>query len=51
MSKDVGLDIIAEGVETEAQALFLRNCGCDTAQGFLYARPMPVQEAEKYLAV
>lgn len=40
MSKDIGLDIIAEGVETEAQAEFLNECGCDAAQGFLYSRPI-----------
>lgn len=49
MSKDVGLGLIAEGVETDDQAQFLESCGCDTAQGYLYAKPMPVQEAEKYL--
>ena len=49
MSKDVGLGLIAEGVETADQAQFLESCGCDTAQGYLYAKPMPVQEAEKYL--
>ena len=49
MSKDVGLGLIAEGVETDDQAQFLENCGCDTAQGYLYAKPKPVQEAEKYL--
>lgn len=49
MSKDVGLGLIAEGVETTDQAQFLENCGCDTAQGYLYAKPMPVQDAEKYL--
>lgn len=40
MSKDIGLDIIAEGVETEAQAEFLCECGCDAAQGFLYSKPI-----------
>lgn len=45
MSKDIGLDIIAEGVETEAQAEFLNECGCDAAQGFLYSRPI---EKEKF---
>ena len=49
MSKDVGLGLIAEGVETADQAQLLENCGCDTAQGYLYAKPMRVQEAEKYL--
>lgn len=49
MSKDVGLGLIAEGVETLEQAKFLQECGCDIAQGYYYAKPMPVQDAEGYL--
>ncbi len=49
MSRDVGLGLIAEGVETGEQASFLSECGCDIAQGYLYAKPMTVQDAEKYL--
>ncbi len=44
MSQDIGLDMVAEGVETKEQADFLQSCGCDTAQGYYYARPMPVEE-------
>lgn len=51
MSRDVGLDLIAEGVETNEQAIFLSDCGCDIAQGFYYAKPMPVQDAEAYLSL
>lgn len=51
MSKDVGLGLIAEGVETLEQAKFLQECGCDVAQGYYYAKPMPVQEAESYLEI
>ena len=47
MSKDIGLDIIAEGVETREQAVFLGDCGCDIAQGFYYAKPMPIEEFDK----
>lgn len=36
------LDVVAEGVETEAEARWLRNHQCPSAQGFLYARPMPL---------
>ncbi|HEX5379932.1 MAG TPA: EAL domain-containing protein [Phenylobacterium sp.] len=39
-------EIVAEGVEDEAQALFLRAAGCDRMQGFLFARPMPADEVE-----
>lgn len=44
MSRDIGLDLIAEGVETKEQAMFLQGCGCDTAQGFYYAKPMSLEE-------
>ena len=50
MTKAIGLDMVAEGVETKEQAEFLECCGCDTAQGFYYAKPMPVDEFEaKYI--
>ena len=50
MTKAIGLDMIAEGVETEEQAEFLSSCGCDKAQGFFYAKPMPVEDFnEKYM--
>ena len=47
MSKDIGLDMVAEGVETKEQASFLSRCGCDTVQGFLYSKPVPLAEFEK----
>ena len=50
MTKAIGLDMVAEGVETKEQAEFLASCGCDTAQGFYYAKPMPADEFEaKYI--
>ncbi|MGN0650090.1 MAG: putative bifunctional diguanylate cyclase/phosphodiesterase [Oscillospiraceae bacterium] len=50
MSQDIGLDIIAEGVETYEQAQFLKNCGCDSAQGFYYSKPVPAEEFDAILA-
>lgn len=47
MSQDIGLGLVAEGVENQAQADFLSSCGCDTAQGFHYSRPVPLEEFEK----
>lgn len=49
MIKDINLDIIAEGVETKEQAKFLKDNGCNTVQGFLYSKPIPVDEFEKLL--
>ena len=49
MSRDIGLDIIAEGVETVEQAMFLSQCGCDSAQGFYYSKPLPPAEFDKRL--
>jgi diguanylate cyclase (GGDEF)-like protein len=41
MAGTLGLDVVAEGVETEEQLRRLRELGCDRAQGFLLARPLP----------
>lgn len=44
MTAAIGLDMVAEGVETKEQAMFLEDCGCDTAQGYYYAKPMTLEE-------
>ena len=49
MSRDIGLGIIAEGVETGEQAEFLSHCGCDSAQGFYYSKPIPAEEFDHRL--
>ncbi len=50
LAKELGLETVAEGVETDTQARYLREIGCDAAQGFLFARPMPVAEAMRWLS-
>lgn len=47
MSHEIGLDIVAEGVENLDQAEFLTKCGCTVAQGYYYAKPMPLAEFNK----
>lgn len=50
MAHALNLQIIAEGVETEAQADFLRDCGVTYAQGYYFGRPMPDAEFGALLA-
>lgn len=50
MAKTLGLEVIAEGVETEVQARFLAAKGCGQAQGFFFARPVPAEEVARLLA-
>jgi EAL domain-containing protein (putative c-di-GMP-specific phosphodiesterase class I) len=50
MSHRLGLQVTAEGVETEAQLAMLRLYNCDFVQGFLLARPMRMEEVPGYLA-
>ena len=47
MTKSIGLDIVAEGVENPEQARFLVESGCRVAQGFYYAKPMPVEDFDR----
>ncbi len=49
LGHDLGLRVVAEGVEDEEQLGWLREWGCDAAQGFLLARPMPASELDDFL--
>jgi len=49
MGQSLGMNVVAEGVETEEQAGFLLTEGCGGAQGFLYARPLPADEFESLM--
>lgn len=50
LGRSFGLTVVAEGVETEAQRLALWALGCDEAQGYLFARPLPSGEVMELLA-
>lgn len=47
MGQKMGIQIVAEGIETEEQLEVLRTCGVELAQGFLFSKPISVDEYEK----
>jgi EAL domain-containing protein (putative c-di-GMP-specific phosphodiesterase class I) len=49
MGHSLGMKVVAEGIETEVAAQRLRGFGCDIAQGYLYAKPMPCEALESWL--
>ena len=44
MAREIGMETVAEGIETEEQAAFLKKMGCEYGQGYYYAKPMPLEE-------
>jgi EAL domain-containing protein (putative c-di-GMP-specific phosphodiesterase class I) len=51
MACSLGFTVIAEGVETLAQAVLLHQMGCEEAQGYLYSKPVTATEFTNLLAV
>jgi EAL domain-containing protein (putative c-di-GMP-specific phosphodiesterase class I) len=49
MGHNLGLKVVAEGIETESAAQRLRAFGCDIGQGYLYAKPMPLDAFDSWL--
>jgi len=50
MSKDLGLLVVAEGIETELQRAFLARRACDEIQGYLVSPPLPARDFGRFLA-
>lgn len=49
MAAALGIEVVAEGVETQAQADFLRRAGCQYAQGYIFSRPLAEEAARRYM--
>ena len=50
MAHGLGLEVVAEGIETTHQSAYLRDRGCDYAQGYLFSKPVKTDEMENLLA-
>ncbi len=48
MAKQLDMKVVSEGVETNTQSEFLKSISCDMAQGFLFSKPVPIKEFEKF---
>lgn len=46
----IGLTVVAEGIETEAQRAFLSGIGCDQGQGYLFSRPVPAEQVRIHMS-
>jgi EAL domain-containing protein (putative c-di-GMP-specific phosphodiesterase class I) len=49
LARGLGLNVVAEGVETAEQLRFLRSRNCDTVQGFVFSKPLPAEEMTRLL--
>lgn len=50
IGKELGLSVVAEGIETEEQRLLLLEAGCEFGQGYIFAKPMPKQQLEQFVS-
>ncbi len=45
--REMGIQVVAEGIETEEQLEALRSCGVELVQGYLFSKPIPIEEYER----
>ena len=51
IAREFGLQVVAEGIESEEQEVQLRRLGCDYGQGYLYAHPVPASGIDELLGL
>ena len=51
LAERLGIDTVAEGIETEEQIEFLKRINCRMVQGYYYSKPMPIDEFEKWAKI
>ena len=51
MARGLGIEVVAEGVETKEQLELLRRWGCEQVQGYLFSRPLPVDQITQLLQI
>jgi EAL domain-containing protein (putative c-di-GMP-specific phosphodiesterase class I) len=51
MAHNLGISVVAEGVETEEQLEWLKHCGCEQIQGYFYSKPLPRDDFLTYVEV
>ena len=49
MGHELGMQVVGEGIESRGQLDFLRDHGCDLAQGYLFSPPLPADEFQRWL--
>lgn len=48
LARKIGLQVVAEGIETAEQLDFLRDVECDLVQGYIYSKPLPIKDFERW---
>jgi EAL domain-containing protein (putative c-di-GMP-specific phosphodiesterase class I) len=49
LAHNMNIKVIAEGIETQAEAITLKELGCEECQGYWFAKPMPLEDALKFV--